>query len=141
MIGSHKGKGIMYDNDEEGWDKFTIDQVSDKATGSLKRMPNVILLLVGTNNMKNDDDAAAAPGRLEALLDKVITPCKSRGQHHTNRAKDIPSNARRSPPRRNNHTVRRPSPPSAQRRVQRQNQGARARPPFPWPKDLRSGHG
>jgi lysophospholipase L1-like esterase len=71
MIGSHKGKGIMEDNDEEGWDGFTIDQISEKATNSLKQLPNIILLMAGTNNMANDEDAVKAPGRLEVLLDKV----------------------------------------------------------------------
>ncbi|KIW02386.1 uncharacterized protein PV09_06206 [Verruconis gallopava] len=72
MIGSHNGTGVMPENEEEGWNGFTIDQISQKATNALKAKPNLVLLLAGTNNMNNASQAATAPAEMSNLLGKVI---------------------------------------------------------------------
>ena len=52
MIGS-RSDGNMYDNQDEGWSGFTIQEVQAKAEASLpKYLPNVVTLLVGTNDAK-----------------------------------------------------------------------------------------
>jgi lysophospholipase L1-like esterase len=71
MIGSHTGAGKMPDNQEEGWNGYTIDEISKKATNALKAKPNLVLLLAGTNNMNNETQASSAPSEIAALIDKV----------------------------------------------------------------------
>ncbi|KAF2435179.1 SGNH hydrolase [Tothia fuscella] len=71
MIGSHKGLGVMEQNSNEGWNAYTIAQITEKATKSLPKNPNIILLLAGTNDIGSDNDAVAAPARMAALLAKI----------------------------------------------------------------------
>jgi hypothetical protein len=71
MIGSHAGSGKMPDNQEEGWNGYTIDEISSKATNALEAKPNLVLQLAGTNNMNNETQAESAPSEMEALIDKV----------------------------------------------------------------------
>jgi lysophospholipase L1-like esterase len=71
MIGSHAGVGKMSNNQEEGWNGYTIDKISKKATNALEAKPNLVLLLAGTNNMNSDAQERSAPSEMEALIDKV----------------------------------------------------------------------
>lgn len=71
MIGSHLGLGNMSKNDNEGWNGYTIDAISQKATKSLEAKPNLVLLLAGTNNMFNASQASAASRDIRFLIDKV----------------------------------------------------------------------
>lgn len=71
MIGSREGNGDMSDNHNEGWNGYTIDAISAKATNALKAKPNLVLLLAGTNNMNNASQASTAPAEISQLIDKV----------------------------------------------------------------------
>lgn len=71
MIGSEVGFGVLPDEHEEGWNGYTIDQISGKATNALAAKPNLVLLLAGTNNMNNESQASTAPADMSNLVDKV----------------------------------------------------------------------
>lgn len=71
MVGTHRG-GDFHDADNEGWPGFVITQVNDKAQVSMPRnRPNIVTLLVGTNDMVQNI-AAGAPARLGKLIDDVL---------------------------------------------------------------------
>ncbi|KAL9601531.1 MAG: hypothetical protein Q9219_002483 [cf. Caloplaca sp. 3 TL-2023] len=75
FVGSKHG-GTMDDNWNEGWNGFTIDQISQKALLSQAVLrPNVILVHAGTNdlNMSPAIDPDHAPDRLGALIDQLIS--------------------------------------------------------------------
>lgn len=73
-IGSESGDGFPGDY-HEGHDGYTIDQISGKATRSLRLRPNVVLLHAGTNDLGIKVDPADAPQRLATLLDKIVQAC------------------------------------------------------------------
>ncbi|KAL9600416.1 MAG: hypothetical protein Q9219_003169 [cf. Caloplaca sp. 3 TL-2023] len=74
-VGSTSG-GTMDDNWHEGWNGFTIDQISGKVALSQSYLqPNIVLLHAGTNdlNMNPAIDPDHAPDRLGALIDKILS--------------------------------------------------------------------
>lgn len=71
MIGSVKS-GSMPDNDNEGHDGATIDDVTNFANESLHLYPNVVLLYAGGKDMDSDDGANGAPDRLANLIDRMF---------------------------------------------------------------------
>ena len=65
----------MTDNQNEGHNGATIDEISGFATYVLKQRPNVVLLHAGTNDMDKNLNVATAPNRLGALIDKISEAC------------------------------------------------------------------
>ena len=64
--------GSGTDTENEGHSGWTIAQLSAKAAGWLNTYePDVVLLHIGTNDLKAGTGAAGAPDRLEALIDVV----------------------------------------------------------------------
>ena len=77
FIGSiHSGN--MTNNNNEGHNGATIDQIAAVANTSLVDRPNIVLLHAGTNDLHDDkpaDPYADAPKRLGALIDEVVSVC------------------------------------------------------------------
>ncbi|KAJ7159706.1 FG-GAP repeat domain-containing protein [Mycena filopes] len=72
MVGSQKG-GTFFDPDNEGYPGFVISQVDTKALAAMPvQRPNVVTLLVGTNDMVQNLDPAGAPARLTKLIEDVL---------------------------------------------------------------------
>jgi lysophospholipase L1-like esterase len=67
--------GSMPDNNNEGHNGATIDQISSFATSSLQQRPNIVLIHAGTNDLNGNVDPSGAPQRLGALIDKVVAAC------------------------------------------------------------------
>src|SRR6266536_3824928 len=66
------GPRTMPDRDHEGHSGWRIDQIAGSAGPWLERhRPQIVLLLVGTNDVVQDFALAAAPGRLGALIDQI----------------------------------------------------------------------
>jgi lysophospholipase L1-like esterase len=74
MVGNNPAVGSTFkDKDTEGWKGFTIDQVAGKMRASMpKNRPNIVTLLVGTNDMWKRVDLPNAPARLGKLIDGVL---------------------------------------------------------------------
>ncbi|SDH91685.1 Repeat domain-containing protein [Sinosporangium album] len=65
--------GTMTDPDHEGYPDHEIDQIADKLRASLPPLnPNVVTLMAGTTDMKNNTDVAGAPARLRRLIDQIL---------------------------------------------------------------------
>ncbi|KAF7339110.1 FG-GAP repeat domain-containing protein [Mycena venus] len=72
MVGSQKG-GNFKDPDNEGYPGFIISQVTDKANAAMPvQRPNIVTLLVGTNDMLQNVDVGNAPARLTTLIQDVL---------------------------------------------------------------------
>ncbi|KAJ7746531.1 FG-GAP repeat domain-containing protein [Mycena olivaceomarginata] len=72
MVGSQKG-GNFVDPDNEGYPGFIITQVTDKANAAMPvQRPNIVTLLVGTNDMLQNVDPAGAPARLTTLIQDAL---------------------------------------------------------------------
>jgi lysophospholipase L1-like esterase len=75
FVGSRQnGNGIIPDSDNEGHPGWTILQVKSgiEANGSLETYrPDIILLHIGTNDIRQGD-VASATGNLSALLDDIL---------------------------------------------------------------------
>jgi len=64
--------GKLPDRDNEGHSGWRIGQIAESIDGWLATYrPDVVLLHIGTNDLKSDDVAAGAPDRLSALIDKI----------------------------------------------------------------------
>jgi hypothetical protein len=59
----------------EGHPGALISEIAQFATLSTRRLPNVVLLMAGTNDMNNPTDPSTAPTRLAALIDQVVAAC------------------------------------------------------------------
>lgn len=68
-IGSQKS-GNMTNNENEGHPGAYIDQIAAFANNSLSQLPNLILLMAGTNDMNDNISVSTAPERLGALIDE-----------------------------------------------------------------------
>jgi len=64
--------GSMTNNSNEGHSGAVIDQIAQFAYLSLKQLPNVILLMAGTNDMNIPIDPTTAPDRLGSLIDELV---------------------------------------------------------------------
>ncbi|KIY72647.1 carbohydrate esterase family 3 protein [Cylindrobasidium torrendii FP15055 ss-10] len=72
MVGQQK-TGDFHDPDNEGWPGYIISQVIDKCQISMPiNRPNIVTILVGTNDMVGNVDVANAPARLGTLIDDVL---------------------------------------------------------------------
>ncbi|HEY2333228.1 MAG TPA: SGNH/GDSL hydrolase family protein [Acidimicrobiales bacterium] len=75
FVGSlSSGPTELTETDHEGHDGWRIDQIAAIATDRLLRyQPDVVLLMIGTNDLVQDDAVATAPDRLAALIDQITT--------------------------------------------------------------------
>ncbi|KAF7339112.1 FG-GAP repeat domain-containing protein [Mycena venus] len=65
--------GTFKDPDNEGYPGFIISQVTDKANAAMPvQRPNIVTLLVGTNDMLQNVDVGNAPARLTTLIQDVL---------------------------------------------------------------------
>jgi lysophospholipase L1-like esterase len=74
LIGSLQS-GTMADNNNEGHDGATIDEIASFAAAVLPQQPSVVLLHAGTNDMNLPLDPTTAPDRLGNLIDQIIAAC------------------------------------------------------------------
>ncbi|KAF7326060.1 Lipolytic enzyme [Mycena kentingensis (nom. inval.)] len=72
MVGSQVN-GTMESPWSEGYPGLVIDQVRNKSAAAMSvQNPNIVTLLVGTNDMTENNDVANAPARLTALIQSVL---------------------------------------------------------------------
>ncbi|HVG98365.1 MAG TPA: SGNH/GDSL hydrolase family protein, partial [Chloroflexota bacterium] len=68
------GPAGFRDQEHEGHSGWRIEQIDGQARAWLTAsQPEVVLLLIGTNDMAQNFDPAGAPGRLSALLDTITS--------------------------------------------------------------------
>jgi lysophospholipase L1-like esterase len=73
FVGSGRG-GTMSDPDNEGHSGWRIDQIAGIADSSLARYkPNVVTLMIGTNDLGQNYQVSTAPDRLSALVDQIVS--------------------------------------------------------------------
>ncbi|MER7835971.1 ricin-type beta-trefoil lectin domain protein [Streptomyces sp. NPDC096040] len=71
FVGSVRA-GTMPDPDNEGHSGWRIDQIADITDASLATyQPNVVTLMIGTNDLNQGYQVAGAPDRLHALVDQI----------------------------------------------------------------------
>jgi len=73
-IGSQRS-GNMADNYNEGHPGALIDEIATYANLSLWEMPNIVLVMAGTNDMNTDLNVSTAPERLGSLIDEIVGAC------------------------------------------------------------------
>jgi len=75
FVGSrHNGVPGLADKDHEGHPGWRIDELAGGVTPwLLAYRPQIVLLLIGTNDMVQNFDVAGAPSRLSALIDQIRT--------------------------------------------------------------------
>jgi lysophospholipase L1-like esterase len=72
FVGSGRG-GTMTDPDNEGHSGWRIDQIAGIADADLARYePNVVTLMIGTNDLNQNYQVPTAPDRLHALVDRIV---------------------------------------------------------------------
>ncbi|WP_405059005.1 GDSL-type esterase/lipase family protein [Kribbella sp. NBC_01505] len=73
FVGSmSSGSAALADKDNEGHGGWTIAMIQENVVGWLTTyQPDVVTLMIGTNDMHEDATSGAAPGRLSALLDTI----------------------------------------------------------------------
>ncbi len=73
FVGSQRaGAPATADLDNEGHPGWTIEKIAAELTGWLTTYrPDVVLLMIGTNDMNRNIDVANAPARLAALIDQI----------------------------------------------------------------------
>ena len=73
FVGSRQdGPASLGDRDHEGHSGWRIDEVADAVDGWLaQHQPEIVLLMIGTNDLLQDHAVASAPARLGALLDRI----------------------------------------------------------------------
>jgi lysophospholipase L1-like esterase len=65
--------GTMTDPNNEGHSGWRIDQIAAIANSSLATYrPNVITLMIGTNDLNQNYQVSTAPARLSALVDQIV---------------------------------------------------------------------
>lgn len=74
MVGNNPAIGSTFnDKDTERWPGFIIDAVAEKMRISMPtNRPNIVTLLVGTNDMTQGVDPAGAPARLGKVIDGIL---------------------------------------------------------------------
>lgn len=79
-IGSEHS-GSMTNNSNEGHPGAIITQIASFAKLTLSQLPNVVLLMAGTNDMKIEDptNPGTAPNRLGALIDQIVAAIPDAG--------------------------------------------------------------
>jgi lysophospholipase L1-like esterase len=72
FVGSGRG-GTMTDPDNEGHSGWRIDQIAGIADSVLAAYkPNVVALMIGTNDLNQNYQVPTAPDRLHALVDRIV---------------------------------------------------------------------
>ncbi len=72
MVGSQRS-GTMFDPDNEGYYGYEISQIAGLINAELANyQPNLVTLLIGVNDLKNNDQVSTAPNRLASLIDQII---------------------------------------------------------------------
>jgi len=73
FVGSlSNGPAALADRNHEGHSGWRIDQIDSQVSGWLSTyQPEVVLLLIGTNDIVQDYQLSTAPARLGALLDRI----------------------------------------------------------------------
>jgi alpha-galactosidase len=73
FVGSlRNGPPELGDRDHEGHSGWRIDEVAARVEGWLARdRPEIVLLMLGTNDVLQDQGVATAPARLGELLDRI----------------------------------------------------------------------
>jgi lysophospholipase L1-like esterase len=72
FVGSQQD-GTMSDPDNEGHSGWRIDQLAAITDSSLATYkPNVVTLMIGTNDMGQNYEVSTAPARLKALVDQIL---------------------------------------------------------------------
>ena len=72
FVGSDKD-GTMSDPDNEGHSGWRIDQLAAITDSSLATYkPNVVTLMIGTNDMGQNYQVSTAPARLKSLVDQIL---------------------------------------------------------------------
>ena len=72
FVGSAQN-GTMSDPDHEGHSGFRIDQLAAITDSSLATyQPNVVTLMIGTNDLGQNYQVSTAPDRLSALVDQIV---------------------------------------------------------------------
>ncbi len=67
------GPPELDDQDHEGHSGWRIDQIAAEIDGWLEAsQPEIVLLMIGSNDVLQDYDLGAAPDRLGALMDQII---------------------------------------------------------------------
>jgi lysophospholipase L1-like esterase len=73
MNGPDRVEGVTFPKNHEGYSGYTIDQIDEMIlTPALKFEPDIITLMIGTNDMYGRDPAGA-PDRLSHLLDDIFS--------------------------------------------------------------------
>ena len=73
-----QSSGDFSNNQEEGFDGYTINMIAGACKNALNLQPNVVLIHAGTNDMNDSpppDPYDEAPDRLGALIDEVLCTC------------------------------------------------------------------
>jgi lysophospholipase L1-like esterase len=66
--------GEPFPRRNEGHSGWKIDQVADLIPSpALQELPHIVLLMIGTNDVAQNDELANAPERLDALIDRLVT--------------------------------------------------------------------
>jgi len=72
FVGSVRA-GTMSDPDNEGHSGWRIDQIAGITDSSLATYrPNVVTLMIGTNDLGQNYQVSTAPARLSALVDQIV---------------------------------------------------------------------
>lgn len=73
FVGSlSNGPSSLGDKDHEGHSGWRIDEIANSINGWLNtQQPDVITLMIGTNDILDNFDVSAAPARLSALIDQI----------------------------------------------------------------------
>ncbi len=77
FVGSVRA-GTMSDPDNEGHSGWRIDQIAGITDSSLATYkPNVVTLMIGTNDLGQNYQVSTAPARLSALVDQIVRDAPS----------------------------------------------------------------
>ena len=67
------GSSVLPDTRNEGHDSYRIDMLAAGVDGWLKdTQPEIILLMIGTNDIRQSYQLPTAPDRLSALIDQIL---------------------------------------------------------------------
>jgi lysophospholipase L1-like esterase len=78
FVGSQQDGSSLIDRDHEGHGGWRIDQIAGSLSSWLGRYtPNVVLLMVGTNDVLQDYQLGSATDRLSKLIDQVANQAPS----------------------------------------------------------------
>ncbi|MEL7244995.1 MAG: GDSL-type esterase/lipase family protein [Cyanobacteria bacterium J06573_2] len=72
FVGSHKTGPEGFDRDNSGYSGWRIRDIDSAVNGWLNdAQPDMVLLMIGTNDILRDDNISQAPSRLNNLIDKI----------------------------------------------------------------------